>query len=61
MKEIFTKRLFLYMLVAFLFTITAIFILQTFISNSNNKIDSKEKLEEVKEKIINNEENIENL
>ncbi|MCI9540155.1 MAG: methyl-accepting chemotaxis protein [Lachnospiraceae bacterium] len=61
MKKIFTKRLFCYMLVALLVTISAIFILQTFVSQASNTSASLNKLAEVKEKLINNEENIEQL
>ena len=50
MKKIFTKNLFVYMLAAFIVTITAIFTLQTFISKSNNLTLSQNKLEDVKEK-----------
>ena len=49
------------MLVALLVTISAIFILQTFVSQASNTSASLNKLAEVKEKLINNEENIEQL
>ena len=49
------------MLVAVLVTISAIFILQTFVSQASNTSASLNKLAEVKEKLINNEENIEQL
>ncbi len=61
MKRIFTKRLFIYMLVALLVTITAIFILQTVITRSSNIAASQDKLESVKEKLTANEENISKL
>lgn len=61
MKKIFTKNLFIYMLAAFIVTITAIFTLQTFISKSNNLTLSQNKLEDVKEKLVSNEENIQKL
>lgn len=61
MKQIFTKRLFIYMLVALLVTITAIFILQTVITRSSNIAASQDKLESVKEKLTANEENISKL
>ena len=54
MKKLFTKRLFAYMAVALLVTITAIFALQTFISKSN-------KLEDVKTKLEANQQSIEDL
>lgn len=61
MKKIFTQRLFAYMLAALIITITAIFALQTIIIQRNNTASSREKLENVKEKLISNEENIERL
>lgn len=61
MKQIFTKRLFIYMLVAFAVTVGSIFALQTVINQRNNTVDSQNKLEEVKEKLKSNAENIESL
>ena len=61
MKKLFTKRLFAYMAVALLVTITAIFALQTFISKSNNVLSSKSKLEDVKTKLEANQQSIEDL
>lgn len=61
MKKIITRRLFIYMLAAFLVTITAIFALQTFISKRNNVLSSQNKLEDVKEKLFDNDENVERL
>lgn len=61
MKRIFTQRLFYYMLAAFLFTVTAIFLLQTFASQTSNTAASREKLEAVKEKLADNEANIQQL
>ena len=61
MKKIFTKRLFIYMLAAFLITIAAIFTLQTFTNQRENISASKAKLADVKEKLAGNEENIRNL
>lgn len=61
MKKMITKRLFIYMLAAFLVTITAIFALQTFITKRNNVLSSQNKLEDVKEKLLGNEENVERL
>lgn len=49
------------MLVALLFTITALFMLQTVVNQRNNNTDSLNKLEEVKEKLISNEQNIAQL
>lgn len=61
MKKIFTKSLSVYMLVAFLFTITAVFVLQTVVSQRNNTSSSMAKLEDVKAKLAGNEESIEKL
>jgi len=49
------------MAVALVFTITAIFALQTFISKSNNRISSQDKLEDVKTKLENNKQSQEDL
>ena len=61
MKKNFTKRLSVYMLVAFLVTITAVFVLQTFVSQLNNTSSAMAKLEDVKEKLEGNEESIKKL
>ena len=61
MKKLFTKRLFIYMVVALIFTITAIFVLQTFISKSNNILSSQNKLEDVKAKLESNQKSVEDL
>lgn len=61
MKKIFTQRLFFYMLVALLITITAIFALQTFVSQSSNTTASQTKLEDVRSKLAANETNIAQL
>lgn len=61
MKKIFTQRLFAYMLAALIITITAVFVLQTVITQRNNIVSSRDKLENVKEKLVSNEENIERL
>lgn len=61
MKKTITKYLFIYMLAAFLCTITAIFVLQTFVNRNNNNVSSQERLEMVKEKLESNEENIQRL
>lgn len=61
MKEIFTKRLFIYMVVAFFVTITALFTLQTVINQKNNTDLSRDKLAEVKEKLADNEQTIAQL
>lgn len=58
MKKIFTQRLFIYMLAALLLTITAVFVLQTIVNQNNNTASSLDKLEEVKERLAGNEENI---
>ena len=61
MKKNFTKRLSVYMLAAFLVTVTAVFVLQTVVSQSNNTATGMAKLEDVKEKLTGNEENIRKL
>lgn len=61
MKKNFTKRLSVYMLAAFLLTVTAVFVLQTVVSQSNNTAAGMAKLEDVKEKLAGNEENIRKL
>ncbi|MDE6675483.1 MAG: methyl-accepting chemotaxis protein, partial [Acetatifactor sp.] len=61
MKKIFTQRLFIYMLAAFVVTITAIFVLQTVIIQRTNTSSSRDKLQDVKEKLVSNAENIERL
>ena len=58
MKKMFTKRLFIYMMVAFMITIAFIFVFQTFSAQRENMLSSEEKLEMVKERLISNEENI---
>ena len=57
-EKIITRRLFIYMLAAFLVTITAIFALQTVVSQRSNTSSSIAKLEDVKTKLAGNEENI---
>lgn len=61
MKKIFTKKLFIYMLAAFVVTIIAIFAIQTIIIQRNNSVSSQNKLQDVKEKLADNEENIKRL
>lgn len=61
MKKNFTQRLFCYMLVALLITITAIFALQTVVSQTSNTSASRDKLEAVREKLADNEVNIQQL
>ena len=61
MKKIFTRSLFCYMLAALFLTITAVFVLQTVANQNSNTRESKEKLEEVRERLAVNEENIEKL
>lgn len=61
MKKIFTTRLFIYMLIALIVTISAVFILQTVITQQNNTSVSQAKLEDVKNKLSSNEENVKNL
>ncbi len=61
MKKLFTKRLFFYMLTALVLTIAAIFTLQTVVSQKSNDSASRDKLEDVKEKLASNASNIERL
>lgn len=61
MKKIFTQRLFCYMLAALFVTITAIFALQTLVSQTSNTSASRDKLESVREKLAGNEANIQQL
>lgn len=61
MKKIFTKRLFIYMIVALTVTIIAIFTLQTVTNSYSNKVSSQNKLADVKEKLAGNEANIAQL
>lgn len=50
-EKIFTQRLFYYMLTALVFTITAIFALQTVVSQTSNKALSHERLEAVRKSL----------
>ena len=61
MKKIFTQRLFYYMLVALIITITAIFGLQTAVNQADNTSSSHAKLEDVKAKLAANEANVAQL
>lgn len=61
MKKIFTKYLCIYMALGLICIITAIFLVQTYTSNSHNIEESKEKLQTVKEKLISNDEKIQQL
>ena len=61
MKKIFTKSLSIYMVIAFLVTVGAIFLIQTVITSNNNLTQSRDKLETVKEKLDSNEQEIQKL
>lgn len=61
MKKIFTKSLCLYMTVAMLITIVIVFIIQTVSTQSKNTTSSYEKLDMVKEKLSDNQEQIDQL
>lgn len=61
MKKIFTRWLFIYMLAAFILTVTGVFVLQTVITQRNNTSASEAKLEDVKEKLDANKENVATL
>lgn len=55
MKKIFTKKLSVYMVIALLVTIAAVFTLQTLTNWRNNRITSQNKLADVREKLADNE------
>lgn len=61
MKKIFTKNLFVYMLIALVVAVLAIFSLQTVITKRNNTKTSIEKLNTVNEKMQSNQQEIEKL
>ncbi len=61
MKKMFTKRLLIYMVMALIVTIGAIFILQTFSAKSTNTESAKEQIEMVKGKLKSNDEEIDKL
>lgn len=61
MKKIFTKNLCIYMAVALLVTVVAVFSLQTVVTKSTNTKDSYDKLEAVKERLASNQEEVEHL
>ena len=61
MKKIFTQRLLIYMVIAFTITIVSIFLLQTFTNRYSNMDLSKNKLEDVRRKLVDNEANIARL
>lgn len=61
MKKMFTRNLCLYMLIALIIAIIAVFTLQTFSSKNSNMRSAKEKLTTVREKLASNDEEIANL
>lgn len=61
MKKIFAKNLFMYMMLALLITITTIFTIQTIVSQKNNTQNSQDKLVSIKEKLADNEKEIQRL
>lgn len=61
MKKMFAKKLCLYMAVAMVVTVFAIFNYQTLVNNMDNTESSNEKLDSVEEKLKSNEEEIEKL
>ncbi len=58
MKKLFTKRLCLYMVIAFSVTIAAVFGLQTYANWRDHIISSQSKLEDVRERLADNEESV---
>lgn len=61
MKKIFTQRLLVYMAIALFTTVIAIFVLQTFTIRFDNMDSSKNKLEDVRGKLLDNEATIAQL
>lgn len=61
MRKMFTKRLLGYMAAALLITIGFIFLMQTFVSQKTNTDSALEKLDMVRERLQNNDKEIENL
>lgn len=61
MKKIFTRKLFVYMVVALTVTIVAVFTLQTFTNRFSNMASSRSKLADVREKLADNEETVARL
>lgn len=61
MKKIFTKRLIVYMLVALITVIVGLFTLRTVSTLDNNTLSARNKLSDVKDKLLSNAENIESL
>ena len=61
MKKIFTKSLCIFMIVALLISLSVIFILQTVLTSRTQRLQSQDKLETVREKLISNDEEIERL
>ncbi len=58
MKQLFTKRLCLYMVIAFTVTIVAVFGLQTYTNWRDHITSSQSKLEDVRERLADNQENV---
>lgn len=61
MKKTFTQRLLIYMAIAFAITVTAIFVLQTITIRYSNLDASKNKLQDVREKLADNEADVTRL
>ncbi len=61
MKKIFTKNLFMYMGIALVISILAVFILNTVTTSKNNRSQAEEKLSTVEEKLQSNDEEIARL
>lgn len=58
MKKLFTRRLIIYMLTALLIVIVGLFTLRTVATGNRNTISAENKLSDVKDKLISNDENI---
>lgn len=61
MKKMFTRRLLIYMLAAFVIVVATIFILRTIATQSANSVTAQNKLEDIKDKLMSNDKNIQLL
>ncbi len=61
MKKMFTKRLLIYMIAAFVIVVAGIFALRTISTQSTNTTTAENKLNDVKDKLSSNDENIQRL
>lgn len=61
MKKMFTRRLLIYMLAAFVIVVAGIFVLRTVSIQSSNTTAAQNKLNDVRDKLSTNDENIKRL